>query len=142
MAWQQKLYQSIDDCRKIVTLYTPEYIESKLVRKNTILLRCYIVQGKMRFSSQCYSIPQYFYPIWENGSILMFAKAIKKLFGRLALNLCVHYQNIKLNAFSRIIIGGSIVNIILNIHLSNDINYIRNSSNAKGGNLHALFSIE
>jgi hypothetical protein len=28
-AWQQKLYQSIDDCQKVVTLYTPEYLDSK-----------------------------------------------------------------------------------------------------------------
>lgn len=28
-AWQQKLYQSIDDCQKVVTLYSPEYIVSK-----------------------------------------------------------------------------------------------------------------
>jgi len=29
MAWQQKLYEAIDDCYKVVALYTPEYTASK-----------------------------------------------------------------------------------------------------------------
>jgi hypothetical protein len=29
-AWQQKIYEALDSCRKVISLYTPEYLESKV----------------------------------------------------------------------------------------------------------------
>jgi hypothetical protein len=32
-AWQYELYEALDDCRKVVTLYSPTYLSSKVCRE-------------------------------------------------------------------------------------------------------------
>jgi hypothetical protein len=32
-AWQQKIYEALDDCRKVVTIYSPAYLASKVCRE-------------------------------------------------------------------------------------------------------------
>jgi TIR domain-containing protein len=40
-AWQQELYDALDDCRKVIAVYSPEYLKSKVCKEeyNIALLR-------------------------------------------------------------------------------------------------------
>lgn len=39
VAWQQVIYDAIEDCRKIVALYTPEYLASKMCQEEYNIAR-------------------------------------------------------------------------------------------------------
>ena len=76
-AWQRQIYEAIDDCRKVATFFSPDYLDSKVCLEEFNIALCRHRESKHPFSSRSICTQQISPPICEWSNSLTAADEIE-----------------------------------------------------------------